>query len=193
MKRLRTALFLVCLLFGVASPSRAPYVRATCLCMVDEDWNAKRRGSSALFTGIVIADSSQTWSPDLPSDSLVLDLARYGRKVTLLVEHAWKLSARSQTDSILVSVTTPGTDCGVSFGLYERYLVAAISGTDWARLVDSVDGVPGRTRLSHGAAATLWTDRCMGTRPIAEARQALRQLGPGVPIADSGPPRPPNR
>jgi hypothetical protein len=107
-------------------------------------------------------------------------------KVTLLVEHAWKLPARTQADSVLVSVwTTPGPSCGAYFRLGERYLVVAQSGASLATLFDSVANTPGRTTLSPAAGASLWTFQCTGTQPLAGARRALEQLGPARVVADS--------
>ena len=100
------------------------------------------------------------------------------RKVTFIVEHAWKLSARTQTDSILVSVwDVAATSCSVYFAPYERYLVVAVSGGDWMRLADSVraDGVV--TQLSPNAAAGLWTHQCMGTQRLeGTAEREIRIL-----------------
>lgn len=151
---------------------------------MNEDWKLMRSGADALFTGIVIADSSFVASPFPPSELPIF--GNDGRKVTFIVEHAWRLSARTQTDSVLVSVWSPHSNCAVGFERYERYLVVAVSLGNWARIIDSAQGTPRRTKLSAAEEQSLWTDRCMGSRPLADAREALRQLGPGVPIADSG-------
>jgi len=189
----RIAVLSACLLVGSDGPGRSPSPRPTCVCMGINDWVGVRRTASALFSGIVIADS-MLHPPFLKSDSLLGGFGSPGRKVTFIVEYAWKLSARTQTDSVLVNVWDEvATSCSVRFSLYERYLVVAVSGGDLIRLVDSVRADGAVTQLSSSAAASLLTNQCMGTQPLARAGRALEQLGPGIPVVDSGRPRPPTQ
>jgi hypothetical protein len=175
------------LVVGTAvGPSRAP-TGGRCTCIATEDWRDIRDQATALFTGVVIADTSYSTWPFLPADSALRAAGADGlSRITLMVEHAWKLPNRAQGDSVLVSVwTPPGPSCGVYFKLGERYLVVAHSGARWATLFDSLAGTPGRTMLSAAGAGSLWTFQCAGTQPLARARRALDQLGPARVVADS--------
>lgn len=178
-----------------ALPPSSAEGAATCSCERLEDLKAARPGVTALFTGVVLADSVIPSPPFPASDSLLWmpDRSRRVRKVTLMVEHAWKLPARTQADSVLVPVWTiaGGSECGFHFTLGERYLVVALSGAALAGIIDSAEATPGRTRLSSMAGASLWTFMCSGTRHMREARRALEELGPAVPVVDSVR-RPPN-
>ncbi|HSA56111.1 MAG TPA: hypothetical protein VLE53_10420 [Gemmatimonadaceae bacterium] len=68
----------------------------------------------------------------------------------------------------------------------------AMSGARLSELRDSILATSDRLRLSGGAAASLWTFFCTGSRHMDEAGRALAQLGPAVPVVDSAR-RPPRR